>query len=73
MSQYFDENFESVLTMQASRPLGRRVAWLLGILLAVVLVVGGSMFLDDRTQKQRLKAATSAVTQPATIQPATGR
>ena len=37
MSQYFDENFESVLTMQASRPLGRRVAWLLGILLAVVL------------------------------------
>ena len=76
MSQYFDDNFESILPLQASRPVGRGLAWVLGIVLTAALVVVGTMFLDDRTQKQRMKAATPA-TAPgapgAAVQPESGR
>ncbi|MEC7582715.1 MAG: hypothetical protein VYE77_00225 [Planctomycetota bacterium] len=76
MSQHFDENFESVLTLQASRPLGRGLAWVLGIVLAAALIAVGTMFLDNRTQKQRIKAAapaTPAGPQGAPTQPESGR
>ena len=70
MRNYFDANFESVIPLQAARPMRRPLALLLAASLAVLLVGYGALVWDEGKKKKKKGSRPS---QPVLTQPASGR